>query len=151
MPLLLIIGFLLLSPGFTAQAPDPIKPEEPPRLRELKEKAERMEEHQRGRAYSEVVLELAEVANQQFNEGELEKGQSSIKELVQYADKSFNSARLKNKKIKDTEINLRKAARRLEEIQRTLALDDQPPVKAAVERLDALRKDLLEHMFKKKS
>jgi hypothetical protein len=72
-----------------------------------------------------------------------------VKQVLEYAEKASAAAKLKNKKTKDTEINLRKTARRLEEVEKTLALEDRPPVKAAVEKLDEIRKDLLEFFLKR--
>jgi polyhydroxyalkanoate synthesis regulator phasin len=77
----------------------------------------------------------------------VDKAQSSIKEAVLYSEKSAASAQEKGKKIKDTEITLRETARRIEEIRRTLAVDDQPPLAAAVARIEELRRQLLDHMF----
>lgn len=121
-----------------------------PRLTELLSKAESMKEHDRGKVYSEIARELVELANAQFNQGELDKGMGSIRQAVDYAEKAARVAREKSKKIKDTEINLRKCTRRLDEVRRTLALDDQPPLVAAHQRLEQLNKELLLYMFAEK-
>lgn len=120
-----------------------------PELEKLKAKAEGMKDHDRGKIYSEIARELTEQANRQFTEGQPEAALESIKLVLEFAEKASNAAKLKNKKTKDTEINLRKTARRLEEVERTLALEDRPPVQAAVEKLDEIRKELLEFFLKR--
>lgn len=121
-----------------------------PRISELISKAESMKEHDRGKVYSQIARELVEEANDRFNLGDLEKGMASIKQAVDFAEKAARAAREKSKKIKDTEINLRKCTRRLDEVRRSLALDDQAPLVAAHERMEQLNKDLLHHMFAEK-
>ena len=121
----------------------------PSEIDRLKAKAEEMKEQDRGKVYSEIARELTEEANRQFTEGQLAAGQASVKQIVEYAEKASAAAKLKNKKTKDTEINLRKTARRLEEVAKTLAVEDRPPVNAAVEKLDEIRKELLEFFLKR--
>ncbi len=115
----------------------------------MKAKAEGMKDHDRGKIYSEIAQELTEQANQQFTDGQHDAALATIKQVLEYAEKASAAAKLKNKKTKDTEINLRKTARRMEEVARTLALEDRPPVNAAVEKLDEIRKELLEFFLKR--
>lgn len=123
--------------------PDPIAAH----IEELKAKAEHKGEADRGRIYADIARELVELANTQFTNGYPVKGQESIKDAVSYAEKSAASAEEKGRKIKNAEITLRETARRIEELRRTLDVDDQPPLKDAVDRLEALRKQLLQRMF----
>jgi hypothetical protein len=119
------------------------------RIEEMKARAERKSSADRARAYADIARELVELANQQFTAGEVENAQNSIKDAVTYSEKSAAAAQEKGKKIKDTEITLRETARRIEEVRRTLAVDDQPPLVTAAARIEELRRQLLEHMFKK--
>lgn len=116
-------------------------------IEELKSKAEHKGDADRGRIYADIAHELVELANAQFTNGESDKGQASIRDAVNYAEKSANSADIKGHKIKNAEIMLRETARRIEEVRRTLDVDDQPPLKEAVGRIEELRKKLLQRMF----
>lgn len=132
------------------QAPQPPKPDPIiTHIEELKAKAEHKGEADRGRIYADIAHDLVELANTQFTNGESEKGQASIRDAVSYAEKAAASAEEKGHKIKNAEITLRETARRIEEVRKTLDIDDQPPLKQAVERLEALRKELLQRMFKR--
>jgi len=129
-------------------APTPAKPDPvSAHIEELKQKAERKGEADRGHAYAEVAHELVEFANLQFTNGDSEKGQAAIRDAVTYAEKAAASAEEKGHKIKNAEITLRETARRIDEVRKTLDIDDQPPLKQAVERLEELRKKLLQKMF----
>jgi hypothetical protein len=138
-----IFVLALAGLGAAQEAPRPSE------VDRLKAKAEEMKEHERGKVYAEIARELTEEANRQFSEGQAEAAQASVKQVVEYAEKASAAAKLRNKKTKDTEINLRKTARRLEEVAKTLAVEDRPPVNAAVEKLDEIRKELLEFFLKR--
>lgn len=143
--------WLALSPCLGQQLPASAAPAKPDpaiaHIEELKSKAEHKGDADRGRIYADIAHELVELANNQFINGESEKGQASIKDAVNYAEKSANSADMKGHKIKNAEIMLRETARRIEEVRRTLDVDDQPPLKEAVNRIEELRKKLLQRMF----
>src|SRR5437868_3360196 len=113
------------------------------KIEAMKANAEKKDSADRARTYADIARELVEVANQQFTDGEVDKAQSSIKDAVTYSEKSAASAQEKGKKIKNTEITLRETARRIEELRRTVAVDDQPPLAAAVVRIEELRRELL--------
>lgn len=121
----------------------------PSEIDRMKAKAEAMKDYERGKIYAEIARELTEDANRQFTDGKPVEAQATVQEVVAFAQKASAAAKLKNKKTKDTEINLRKTARRLEEVEKTLAVEDRPAVKAAVDKLDEIRKDLLEFFLKR--
>lgn len=114
---------------------------------ELKAQAEATTGDQRSVLYANVVQHEIEDANQLFTTGEVEKAQNTVKEAVQDAEKARDAAIEHSRKIKDTEIHLRKAEHRLNDIRRTLALEDQPEVQAAIDQIAAIRKQLLDVMF----
>lgn len=117
---------------------------------ELKARAEATTGDQQSVLYAQVVQREIEDANQLFTVGEVEKAQSTVKEAVRDAEKARDAALERSRKIKDTEIHLRKAEHRLNDIRRTLALEDQPAVQEAVDQIAAVRKQLLDVMFSPK-
>ena len=136
---LIIAAVLLLAAGAAGHKEVP--------LAELKAKAESATGDHKPLLYAEVVHREIEDANQLFITGDVEKAQSTIKEAVSYAGKARDAALARPHKIKDTEIHLRKAEHRLNDIRRTLALEDQPDVQDAADQIAAMRKQLLETMF----
>jgi uncharacterized protein with GYD domain len=110
----------------------------------LKAQADR---EQQSRLYAQVVRHDVEVADQYFTAGDVDKAQAVIAEIVAYTDKCVAAARKNPKKLKETELELHKAGVRLEAVRRTLAFDDRPPVKDAVDKIEKARTVLLDLMF----
>src|SRR3954451_4040602 len=145
----IVLGVLSLAQAPPAASAPKADNPEMMKIEAMKANAEKKGSADRARAYAEIARELVEVANQQFTDGDVEKAQSSIKDAVAYSEKSAAAAQEKGKKIKNTEITLRETARRIEEVRRTLAVDDQPPLVTAAARIEELRRQLLESMFKR--
>lgn len=145
---LIVLTTLCFGQQSNASAPKPDNPALT-KIEGMKAQAEKKNSADRARIYADIARDLVEVANQQFTDGDVEKAQTSIKDAVTYSEKSAASAQENGKKIKDTEITLRETARRIEEVRRTIAVDDQPPLAAAVTRIEELRRQLLDHMFRK--
>ncbi len=102
------------------------------------------------RLYAEIVRRQVEVANDYYTAGDVQKAQGVVAEIVALTSKCIDAAQKnhsKPNKLKDTELTLYRASRRLEDVRRSLAFDDQPPVQAAVERIEKARRHLLELMF----
>jgi hypothetical protein len=101
-----------------------------------------------------ICLEVAErqlkAADDAFNAGDADKGQSAVTDVVNYAERAGEAARASGKNLKNAEIHIRKIARRLDDIRRTLNFEDRPPLQAAVDRLEHVRTELLARMFEHK-
>lgn len=134
-----LVGLLLLAGVAAAKNPET--------LDELKQRAEAHSNDRQPLLFAEVVQRDIELANQLFTEGDAEKAHAAVKDAVTYAEKSRDALRNQPKKIKDTEIALRKAEHRLNDVRRTLALEDQPEVQTAVDQIAAVRKQILDQMF----
>ena len=100
------------------------------------------------RLYAEVVRRQVEVANDYFVAGQVDKAQAAVAEIIDFTGKCVAAAQKNHSKLKDTEITLYRAGRRLDDVRRSLNYDDQPPVQAAVDRIEKARRDLLNLMFR---
>ena len=138
---LLIVGWTLSALALAAAARSPLT------LEELKARASAAKPDDAALANMRVVQREVEIADQLYKDGDVEKAQGAVDEAVHYAELSREAARKSTKHLKQTEIILREAGRRLGEIRRTLAFDDQPPVQKAEDRLETVRRDLLTLMF----
>ena len=67
-----------------------------------------------------------------------------------YSEKASDAAASTGKKLKDTEIGLRKMSERFRDVKHNLPFDDQAPVQQAIDRLEKMRTNLLSEMFGKK-
>jgi DNA repair ATPase RecN len=88
-------------------------------------------------------------ADKLYNEGRIDEAHAAVEDLVTYSEKARDAATQTKKHMKEVEIHARKMAEKLRDIKRNLAFDDQPPVKDAVDRLEAIRTTLLDKMFAK--
>jgi hypothetical protein len=86
-------------------------------------------------------------ANTLFNQGEVEKGQADIREVVEYARKAAHAVEATGKHLKETEIDLRKLARRMHEVGESLSFEDRDAVTKAVEEIEQIRSELMVKMW----
>ena len=116
-------------------------------LDKAKTRAEHASERDRCYENVEVVRALVEVADEQFTAGDADQAQKTVKETLTYADRAREAAQHSGHKLKQAEITLRKAQRRLDDLRHTLAFDDQGPVEAVLKQLEADRQEILRQVM----
>jgi hypothetical protein len=116
-------------------------------LDQLKAEAERADSGQQAKLWAEVAERLVSVADKQFTDGESVKGHATVQEIQQYAIRARDLAIKTRKKMKETEIHLRRCRHALENMRRTLAAEDRPAVEAVEKKLEQLSEEVLEAMF----
>lgn len=101
----------------------------------------------------ELYLKIAErrmkEADRLYSNSKVDEAVEAVHDVVAYSEKATDTATRSGKRLKNTEISIRKMTSRLRDIQRTLSFDDQAPVKTATDRLEELRTQLLGRMFSK--
>jgi len=106
-----------------------------------------------GKQQAELDVKIAEhqvrALDADYNSGNVERAQVALKDVVEYSQRAATAASDSGKHLKQTEVAMRKMAEKLQDIQKTLSVDDRPPVKEAVEKLQKLREELLARMFKR--
>jgi hypothetical protein len=105
---------------------------------------------QQPRVCAEIAELELEVADQLYSADQVEKARAAVGEVVSYADKASAASIQSGKRLKDTEIAMRKMSVKLRDMKRKLTFEDQAPLQAASDHLETLRTGLLAHMFKKK-
>jgi hypothetical protein len=102
----------------------------------------------------QICLQIAErqlaAADKLYAAVESEKAQAVLADVVAYSEEARDYCIQSRKHQKQTEIAVRKMARKLADIKRTVTLDEQAAVQDAIDRLDKVRDDLLFAMFPKK-
>jgi hypothetical protein len=102
----------------------------------------------------ELLTEVAErqlqTADKAYSDGDVRQAQAALNDVTEYGVKAAQVSAQTGKKMKHTEIALRKISNRLEVIRKTLNVDDRPPVASAVEKLEQARTELLNRMFRKR-
>lgn len=118
-------------------------------LDELKARAESARPEDRAPLCIQIAHLQLRNADKLYNEGNVEQARAAVDDIVTYSEKASESATQSRKHLKNVEIAVRKMADKLRDIRRTLNLEDQPPVDAAVKRLEDIRTTLLDAMFRK--
>ena len=138
----MVMSVLLLS--LFGQAADQAAPD-------LKARADAAQGSERVTLSVEYARRELEQANTLYSNGDVEKAEASIQEVVNYSRKATEAATGSNKRLKQTEIDLRKIEHRMRDIGQSLNIDDRPAVENAVQVLEQLRASLLAKMFGEKA
>ncbi len=100
--------------------------------------------------YIRIAHQQADAADKLYQAGDAEAGNRALNDVVTYAGKASDAAAATGKRLKDTEIAVRKMSEKFRDVKRTLPFEDQEPVQQAIDRLEKMRTDLLAVMFGKK-
>ena len=119
-------------------------------LQELMARCESAKVEDRPALCVEIAERQLKSADELYTAGKVDEARSALKDVVTYSEKAHDAAIQTGKRVKNTEIEIRKMAAKLRDIKRTVNFDDQEPLQAAADRLESLRTDLLTHMFKGK-
>lgn len=118
-------------------------------LQQLEAKAEAGRPEDRVQACLEVAERQLKAADEAFKTSKAEEAQAAVSDVVRYASKARDASIQSGKRVKNTEIVVRKLAAKLRDIKRTVDFDDQSALQAASDELEKIRTDLLSHMFAK--
>ena len=118
-------------------------------LQELEAKAEAARPEDRPQLYVEIAERQLGAASESYKTGEVEKAREAVNDIVLYSGKARDASIQSGKKLKNTEISVRKMALKLRDLRRTLNFEEQAPVEAAADQLESIRSELLAHMFSK--
>jgi hypothetical protein len=131
--------------GQQPQQPQQPAPSDPFALRRAEAQAAR--EGHRAKLFVDLAHQEMEAADKAFTDGNVDLGQKLAADAGNDADEAGKTALESGKRLKDTEIDLRKLQTRTRDIGRSLAFDDRPPLTKIVERIEALREAILSRMF----
>lgn len=116
-------------------------------LEDLKSRADNSHGGEQAKVCVEYAQAELEHANALFTEGDVDKAQAAVNEVMDYVRKGADAAKSSGKRLKQTEIELRKLEKRMKDIGQSLNLDDRPPVMKSVDEIEQLRAGLLAAMF----
>jgi hypothetical protein len=88
-----------------------------------------------------------EAADKLYTDGKSDDARAAVADVVSYSEKAGAAATQTGKKLKQAEISVRKMARKLQNIKRSVNFDDQQPLQDAADHLEHVRSDLLVKMF----
>ncbi len=118
---------------------------------QLKAEVETAKQKDQPKLYAAIAELEMQQAERLFNSGDVQKGQAAISDTTVDSENAAKAAIESRKRMKETEISLRKISERMENLARSVEFESQGPIKSAVERIEQARNSLLNAMFKKKS
>ena len=101
--------------------------------------------------YMQVAQRELKLATEAYKSDKMEDFRTAVLQVVKYSDSAHSAALHSGKHLKNTEIKIREIAIRLRDIKLNVEVDEQPPVQAAIDRLEGFRTELLHSMFGSKS
>lgn len=146
--LLLIPLMCSLAAGFPADKKESPEQQVTSKVEELKQKVARDSERDLCIDAAELVRELVEQFDVQMSAAKLEPAQQTLSDLGTYADKAREGAKNTHHKLKQAELTLHKASRRLADIAQSSAVENRPAIMAIVKRIEAADDEILNQIFK---
>ena len=119
-------------------------------LDQLIARAEAARPEDRPVLYVDIARQKTDIADQFYHDGNAEAGHATLREVVTFSKKATDASIQTGKKLKNTEIALRKMVAKFSDVKRTVAFEDQAPIQEAMDELEKMRTDLLSAMFGKK-
>ncbi len=123
--------------------------EKDPVLQQLLARARSARVEDQAALYTEAARLELKSADQWYTSGNVDDARSAVKDLLTDSDRAHDASTQSGKRLKDTEIAMRKMAEKLRDMKRAVAFEEQAPLQAAADHLESLRTDLLAHMFGK--
>jgi hypothetical protein len=120
-------------------------------IEQLIARAEAARPDQQPDLYMQVAQRELKSATEAYKADKIEEFRAAVQQIVKYSDSAHSAALHSGKHLKSTEIKIRQIAIRLRDIKLNLEADEQPPVQAAIDRLEGFRTELLHSMFGSKS
>jgi hypothetical protein len=100
--------------------------------------------------YVDIARQKADIADQSYRDGNPEAGTATLREVETFSKKATDASIETGKRLKNTEISLRKMVEKFRDVKRTVAFEDQAPIQQTMDELEKMRTDLLSAMFGKK-
>ncbi|SRR5581483_241272 len=116
-------------------------------LEQLKARLETASPDKRISIALEIAKRQLDAADKLYTDGKPEDARVAINDVVSFCEKAGETATQTGKKLKQSEISVRKMAHRLTDLKRSVNFEDQQPIQDAADRLEHVRTELLTRMF----
>jgi hypothetical protein len=116
---------------------------------ELKARVERSNPKDQVELCTKIAQRQVDTLDKAYNAGDVQQARAALADVVTYGVRAAQQAAQTGKRMKQTEIAMRKMSARLEGIRRSLDLDERTPVGDAISKLEKARTELLNRMFRK--
>ena len=139
---------MLLLTALSVAAADNNKNSE--EIEKLKAKAPAEDANGQVKAFTKIAELQMKQLSTAYDQGNSAEAEAALQDVLDYGVKAAHTAQESHKRMKQTEISLRKICDRLSDIGRSLSFEERQPVTDAVNKLETARSDLLHAMFRKR-
>ena len=133
----------------TLAVPSTVIAREQPTLEELKERVANASIADRPALCIHVAERQLDAADRFYVAGDSEKAKAALVDVVAFSELARDYSIQSHKHEKQSEIAIRKMARKLADMKHTVSHEDQEQVQTTIDRLQRIRDDLLAAMFPK--
>lgn len=142
----LLLGCVLSSPVEGAMTREQVPDEETLSL--LEERAAQAPAREQSYLYAKLVQEMVELSASQYVSGDETKAAGMLRRTQQLAQKVVAVLSRNSKKVKATQILLRRAAFRLKDLLHASAHEDRPLVQETLAKVNEAQHDAMMRVFK---
>lgn len=121
---------------------------EPETIDQLKARIQSADAKKQVELYMDLAKLQVNAADTAYN-GDVDKAKQLMEEGTQSAERAGQGSLETGKHMKQTEIELRKLEKRMEDIRRSWAVEDREPIEPQIKRVESVRSKLLDRMFRK--
>jgi hypothetical protein len=137
-PVIILLGWVLAATA---------KPTE--NLDALKQRIEHASLPDQAKLSVKVAREQLQHVDDLYKAGDSQNARRALEDVASYGVRAANASAESRKHMKDTEIAVRELSYRLQNIERSVDVDEQATIKSAIQRIDKAHTDLLFRMFAK--
>jgi|SRR5271154_3179689 len=116
-------------------------------VEELKERVVHASIPERPSLCIQICERQMDAADRLYVAGDADKAQAALVDVAAFAELARDYAIQSHKREKQSEIAIRKMARKLASLKHTVAREDQKQIQDTIDRLERVRDDLLAAMF----
>ncbi len=147
-PTVLILFTALSIPACAASFDDSKIPDEQ-MINALEQRAATAPAKEQCFLYAVLVRDMVEVSAQQYQAGDVAKANSLLQRAQMFTHKLRAALAVNDKKLKDAQIILRRAAFRLNELLHSSDFDDRPLMQQTLAQVNQVQVDTMMQVFKK--
>src|SRR5579862_3659633 len=89
----------------------------------------------------EIARQKAESADQFYHAGNADAGNAALQDVVNFSHKASQASIETGKRLKNTEIGLRKMVEKFRDLKRSVAFEDQAPIQQTMDELEKMRSE----------
>lgn len=118
-------------------------------IEELQHKVDSANGGKKAHLLMQLANQQVEQADQLYHDSKTSDAAALVQTSTENSNQATEAALDSGKRLKDTEIELRKLSERLQAIREFVSFEDRKPIDSSIQQIEQNRNKLLDRMFKK--